>query len=404
MIELREILIGHRLSLGGKLTRIAPIFVPGMRFYIHSCMETIVTLTHKQFLRVSHDYQQAARAAHLVYVSDTQAGISRIQKGKGYSYLLGGRVIRDKEILARIKRLAIPPSWSDVWICANEKGHIQATGLDMKGRKQYRYHTLWNSLRNETKFHRLYEFGKALPALRKKMADDLACKELCQDKVLATILSLMERTYIRVGNYEYEKTNGSYGLTTLKNKHVRIDGDRIAFSFKGKKGVHHDISLRNRRLARIVGQCMEIPGKELFQYYDSDGTRRAVDSGMVNDYIRQAAEPDFTAKDFRTWAGSLHALQAFRGMEAAETAADIKHNLAAVLDKVSEKLGNTRTVCKKYYVHPGILKLYEEQQLMKYLDPLSDVTDVLSENTDAHTDLTAEEKILMKILKLSFSA
>jgi DNA topoisomerase-1 len=330
-----------------------------------------------------------------VYVSDRQPGILRLKKGKGFSYRLGNKTVKDPGQLDRIRKLVIPPAWTQVWICTDERGHIQATGMDLRGRKQYRYHPLWNSLRNETKFHRLYEFGKVLPFLRGRIEEDLRSKGLTQEKVLATLVSLMERTFIRIGNQEYEKTNGSYGLTTLKNKHVSIAGDKLVFSFTGKKGIHHDVTLRNKRLARIVSQCHDIPGKELFQYYTEDGSRRPVDSGMVNSYIREATREDFSAKDFRTWAGSLHALQEFRSAGEALTAADIKKNINAVLDSVSCKLGNTRTVCRKYYVHPGLIKLYEDNKLVKYLREL----DAMENDPGDHVGLTAEEKVLMKILK-----
>ena len=217
-------------------------------------METGLALSHKEFLRADRDHEKAAIAAHLIYVSDRQPGIIRLKKGRGFLYRFEGRPVKDKEQIDRIRRLAIPPAWTEVWICASEKGHIQATGLDLRRRKQYRYHALWNALRSETKFHRLYEFGKSLPILREKIATDLREATLTQEKVLATVISLMERTYIRVGSNEYEKANGSYGLTTLKNKHVSISGDKLVFSFTGKKGIHHDITLRNKKLARAVSQ------------------------------------------------------------------------------------------------------------------------------------------------------
>jgi DNA topoisomerase-1 len=239
-------------------------------------------------------------------------------------------------------------------------------------------------LRSETKFHRLYEFGKVLPLLRSRVEEDLKARGLTQEKVLATVVSLMERTFMRVGNSEYEKTNGSYGLTTLKDKHVSISGDKIIFSFTGKKGIHHDVQLRNKRLARIVAQCHDVPGKELFQYYGEDGSRHPVDSGMVNAYIREATREDFSAKDFRTWAGSLHALQEFRRVGEAGTSSEMKKNINLVLDSVSGKLGNTRAVCRKYYVHPVLISLYEENKLVKYLQEL---------------DTQDEEKVLMKILR-----
>jgi DNA topoisomerase-1 len=263
----------------------------------------------------------------------------------------------------------------------------------MRKRKQYRYHPLWSVLRNETKFHRLYEFGKALPALREQIAADLDQKELTAAKVMATVISLMERTYIRIGSCEYEKQNGSHGLTTLKDKHVAIAGDTIRFSFTGKKGVNHDITLKSKRLARIVKNCREIPGKELFQYYDEQGNAHPVDSGMINSYIKETTGMDFTSKDFRTWAGSLNLLRSLQAMGEAVTAADCKKNIVAALDEVSLKLGNTRTICKKYYVHPGLIALYEQNSLKKYLEELDKPGD--ANNTGLHAD----EEILMKILQ-----
>ena len=356
--------------------------------------ELALTLTHSEFLQIERDPEKAAAAIDLLYVSDRQPGIARIKKGKGFSYRFKDRVLKDREQLARILKLVIPPAWTQVWICADERGHIQATGLDLRRRKQYRYHPLWNSLHSETKFHRLYEFGKVLPALRKKIEEDLQAKGLTQEKVLATVVSLMERTFIRVGNYEYEKANGSYGLTTMKNKHVSISGDKMKFSFTGKKGIHHDVTLRNKRLARIVAQCHDLPGQELFEYNAADGSRRSVDSGMVNAYIRAATGGDFSAKIFRTWAGSLNALQEFRCSGEALGVTEIKRKVNEVLDSVSSKLGNTRTVCRKYYVHPGLVRLYEENKLVKYLQELD-----ASESDQDNSELTAEEKVLMKILK-----
>ncbi len=350
-------------------------------------------LKHKDFLKVAKHYEEAAVAANLLYVKDSDPGITRVKKGKGFAYYFRNKAVTTKKELDRIRKLVIPPAWMNVWICPVENGHIQVTGLDLRNRKQYRYHEWWNKLRNETKYHRLYEFGKVLPKLRLQVEKDLAIKELNQQKVLATVISLMERTYIRIGSNEYEKANGSYGLTTLKDKHVAIAGDKLVFSFKGKKGVDHNISLKNKRLARMVKQCRDIPGKELFQYYDADGQRKSIDSGMVNRYIHDAAGADYSAKDFRTWAGSVHALQAFRSLGEALTATDSKKNIVAALDEVSKKLGNTRTVCKKYYVHPGLIKLYEENNLTSYLTELDKL-----EEPDDKSGLTAEETVLMKVL------
>lgn len=351
-------------------------------------------LSHREFLKLDKDYSKAALAADLQYVSDSSAGITRLRKGTGFAYLLDGKPVKDKEVLERIRKLAIPPAWTSVWICTQENGHIQATGTDGRGRKQYRYHPQWHELRNETKFHRMYEFGKLLPSLRLQLEEDLAQKGLTEAKVIATVISLMERTYIRIGNNDYEKLYGSYGLTTLKDKHVKIEGDKMHFSFRGKKGVDHNISLKNRRLARAVQACRELPGKELFQYVDADGTRKSIDSGKVNAYIKEATGGDFSAKDFRTWAGTLSALRALKGLATAATEADLKKNVVQALEEVSKKLGNTRTVCKKYYVHPGIIRLYEEQGLNKYLKELDAI-----EQPDDLTGLTSEERVLMKILK-----
>ena len=277
-------------------------------------MTTIPKISHQKHLALVKDYEGAALLASLLYVSDSEPGILRKKSGKGFTYALEEKVIKDKPIKERIKKLAIPPAWTTVWICTKENGHIQATGFDVRKRKQYRYHPLWTSLRNETKFHKMIEFGKSLPSLRLQLEKDLSFKELGVQKVLATVISLMERTYIRIGNATYEKMNGSHGLSTLHDKHVQIDGSQISFSFKGKKSINHDIKISNRKLAGIIKQCRDLPGKELFQYYDEEGNRKAIDSGMINSYIKEITDQTFTAKDFRTWAGCLHFLLAFKKM------------------------------------------------------------------------------------------
>jgi DNA topoisomerase-1 len=351
-------------------------------------------LSHKEFLRIDKNYDKAAKVADLIYVTDKESGIERKKKGDGFIYVYNNKPLKDKQELDRIKKLAIPPAWTNVWICALSNGHIQATGFDLRNRKQYRYHQFWSLLRNETKFHHLFEFGKLLPSLRLKLEEDLSRKELGEEKVMATVISLMERTYIRIGNDGYEKLYGSYGLTTLKDKHVKVEGDKLVFSFKGKKGIYHTVNLKNRRLARMVKACRDIPGKELFQYFDAQGNRKTIDSGMVNRYIKEATGGDFSAKDFRTWAGTLDVLRAFRSMGEATCDADCKKNVLAALDEVSKKLGNTRTVCKKYYVHPGLIKLYEERSLQKYLKELDNI-----EKPDDLTGLTSDERLLMKVLE-----
>ena len=357
-----------------------------------------IDLSHEEFLTLDKDYASAAAAVDLVYGKDNVPGISRKPAGKGFVYSYKDNPLTDEKILERIKKLAIPPAWTDVWICPKASGHIQATGLDARNRKQYRYHTLWNKVRSETKFHRLYEFGNALPVLRVQLDKDISLPELTEPKVLAAVILLMERTYIRVGNYGYEKMNGSYGLTTLKNKHVVIKKSEMNFAFKGKKGVYHKISLKNRKLAKIVKECREIPGKELFQYYDAEGNQKSIDSGSVNNYIKTASGMDFSAKDFRLWAGSLNILRALKSMEPATTEGEYKQNILSALDEVSSKLGNTRTVCRKYYVHPGIISLYEENNLGKYLKELDEKETEKREETD-QPGLHHEEKVLMKILK-----
>ncbi len=355
---------------------------------------SIPSLSHVEFLKADKNYEKAAKAVNLRYVNDHMPGIRRLKKGKGFSYILENNTLKDAAHLSRIKKLAIPPAWTEVWICTLENGHVQATGFDLLKRKQYRYHTLWNLIRGETKFHRLYEFGKLLPQLRSQVEKDLKLKELAQEKVLATVISLMEHTYIRVGNSNYEKLYGSHGLTTLKDKHVSITGDKIRFSFRGKKGIQHDITLKNKRLAKAVEQCRVIPGKELFQYYDEEGNRRPIESGMVNDYIRTAMGMDFSAKDFRTWAGSLHALDALCEMPETEEETERRKNIIAMLDFVSAKLGNSRAICKKYYVHPGLVRLYEENNFSKYFQLANETVGDAED-----TGLTSSEKVLLKILK-----
>lgn len=357
----------------------------------------ILQLPKKKIKSIIGDPEKSAEAINLIYVHDTEPGIKRIKKGKEFEYLVEeAKSIKDQEHLNRIKSLVIPPAWENVWICVLPNGHLQATGIDVKKRKQYRYHPSWNYLRNHTKYYRLYQFGKALPKIRLQLEKDLSLPGLPVQKVLAAVISLMERTNIRVGNSMYEKLYGSFGLTTLKDKHVQIAGSDLKFSFKGKKGVHHEISLKNKKLSKIVKACRDIPGKELFQYYTPDGEKKSIDSGMVNEYIKKSCGEEFTAKDFRTWSGTLHAFLAFKEIGFFETATEAKKKVVEALDMVSRHLGNTRTVCKKYYVHPVILSLYETKSLQKYLHQL----DAIQED-DNKAGLTREEKIVMKILEAS---
>ncbi len=356
--------------------------------------EQILNLPKRKIKSILKDAEKAAQAVNLVYVTDTSPGIIRKKQGKSFSYLLNNIPIKDKDEIKRIKSLVIPPAWQQVWICSLPNGHLQATGIDTKNRKQYKYHPLWNLLRNQTKFYRLADFGKALPQMRLQLEKDLSLPGLPLQKVLATVVSLMERTHIRVGNHSYEKLYGSFGLTTLKDRHVKIEGSKLRFIFKGKKGIEHNISIKNKKLSHIVKQCRDIPGKELFQYYDDNGERKTIDSGLVNEYIKKISGGDFTAKDFRTWYGSLHALLAFKELGFFETQAESRKKIVAALEKVAAAMGNTRTVCKKYYVHPILLSLYETNGLQNYTKELDQI-----EVDDDKSDLTIEEKILLKILE-----
>ena len=353
--------------------------------------ESIPELKKSLLKKLSQDDPAVvAKAVQLIYVNSKDEGIVRIKAGKGFKYVYRNKTIKDKTVLRRIRSLVIPPAWREVWICRIAEGHLQATGLDIRNRKQYKYHSLWNELRNKTKFYRLPALGKSLPSIRKQLEKDLALPGLPKNKVLAALVSLMEKTGIRIGNEFYEKLYGSFGLTTLKDKHAEIKGNQLKFTFRGKKGVEHTITLKSRKLARIVQNCRDIPGKELFQYIDEEGNRQSIDSGMVNDYIRSLSGEDFTAKDFRTWCGTVAALTAI--IENGLHEGDSKKKVVAVLDKVSEQLGNTRTVCKKYYVHPSLLEMYEGGKLEKWLTKKED-----GSSTD--TSLSPIEKKLVNILE-----
>lgn len=358
-------------------------------------LSIVKKLKPSKIVKIMKDPVQSAKAVQLVYTQDSDSeGILRKRYGKKFHYYKDGVRINDKATLTRINKLVIPPAWENVWICALENGHLQATGIDAKKRKQYRYHPLWNALRNHTKFYRMLQFGAALPQMRLQLEKDLSIKNLEKRKVLAVVVSLMERTNIRIGNSVYEKLYGSFGLTTLKDKHVNITGQKINFSFKGKKGVYHDIDLKNRKLAKAVQNCKDIPGKELFQFYDENGQRHAIESGMVNDYIKEISGEDFTAKDFRTWSGTVNALLAFKEIGYAESDKDYKKKVKEALEHVASHLGNTPTVCKKYYVHPLVINLYENNSIKKYLDELDEI-----EVDDGQSGLTKEEKIVMKMLE-----
>jgi DNA topoisomerase-1 len=300
-----------------------------------------------------------AREAGLRYSSDADPGIRRRRSGRGFTYVdADGKTIRDKDVVARIRSLAIPPAWTDVWICRWPNGHIQATGRDARGRKQHRYHPRWHEARDESKFDRMVAFAGALSAIRERCDADLAKPGLPREKVLAAVVRLLELTLIRVGNDEYARLNQSFGLTTLRDRHARIEGSRVRFRFRGKGGLQHEVGLRDRRLATVIKRCQELPGQELFQYVDDDGEVRDVASDDVNDYLRDIAGSDFSAKDFRTWAGTVLAYRALRALQPADTPTDAKRNVVAAIRETAGRLGNTPAVARKSYVHPAVLEAY----------------------------------------------
>ena len=304
---------------------------------------------------------ETAKAAQLRYVRDDRPGIRRRAAGTGFSYVdRNDEPIENEATLARIKSLAIPPAWTEVWICPSASGHLQASGRDAKGRKQYRYHPKWRKVRDETKYGRMELFAAALPRIRERVDEDLAHPHHNREKVLAIVVKLLESTFIRVGNEEYARTNKSFGLTTMQDRHVKIDGSKVLFRFRGKSGKNHQITLTNRRLARLVAHCRDLPGQDLFKYLDEEGEPRPVDSGDVNEYLREISGEDFTAKDFRTWAGTLLAARCLAGHESFESAAAAKSACVSAVCSVAERLGNTAAICRKSYIHPLVLQAFQD--------------------------------------------
>ena len=318
------------------------------------------------------DPPAAAKAAGLRYVHDDRPGIRR-QSAKegakeGFTYFSAkGEAIEDEATLKRIRSLAIPPAWQDVWICPQANGHLQATGRDARGRKQYCYHPKWRSVRDEVKYERMINFGKALPAIRAAVDRALKLPGLPREKMLATIVYLLEATMMRVGNEEYARTNKSFGLTTLRNRHVKVDGSDVQFSFRGKSGVYHKIQVHDRRLARIIRNTRDLPGQELFQYVGEDGETHSIDSSDVNDYLRSITGEEYTAKDFRTWSGTVLAALALQEFEKFDSETQAKKNVVRAIESVAQKLGNTPSVCRKCYVHPAVLDAYMEGAVIEAL-------------------------------------
>jgi DNA topoisomerase-1 len=337
---------------------------------------------------------ETAESAGLRYVSDIMPGIRRKRAGKGFVYVgPDGKQIRDEKQLARIRSLAIPPAYNDVWICPSPNGHIQATGRDARGRKQYRYHAKWREVRDETKYGRMLAFSEALPRIRKRLEKDLGRAGLPREKVLATVVQLLECTSIRVGNEEYARANRSFGLTTLQDRHVEVSGSSVRFEFRGKGGKKHEVSLSDRRLARIVQRCQELPGEDLFQYVDDQGVRQSIGSGDVNDYIREISGEEFTAKDFRTWAGTIQAVAALTEVGPWTSQRQAKSNILRAIDRVADQLNNTRAVCRKYYVHPAVFDTYMAGTMLEVLNNGTKAAAVES--------LSAQEAAVVRLIRHS---
>src|SRR5947199_771081 len=342
------------------------------------------------------DPELAAKHARLRHVDDTVPGITRHKARNGFDYRLpDGALVRDINTLKRIRSLAIPPAWTNVWICLYSNGHLQATGRDARGRKQYRYHPRWREVRDDAKYSKLLIFTQVLPQLRARVEGDLKRAGLQRERVLAAIVRLMELTFFRVGNSEYAKANESFGLTTLRDRHVAIEGSRIHISFRGKSGKHHETDINDRRLARIVKSCRDLPGYELFQYMDAEGQRHTVGSAEVNEYLREITGEEITAKDFRTWAGTQLAAEALREFEALDSAAERKRAVDRAVEKVAKHLGNTATIYRRCYIHPAVLEGYFEGTMLQTL--ADNTRKYLAENIEG---MSAEEAAVTAFLRL----
>jgi DNA topoisomerase-1 len=346
-------------------------------------------------IEIAPDPAEVAEEAGLRYVSDERSGYTRKRKGDDFEYFdAEGKRITDETRLLRIRRLAIPPAYTDVWICPSANGHIQATGRDARGRKQYRYHERWREVRDENKYDRMLVFSKALPKIRRRVGRDLKRRGLPRERVLATVVQLLERTFIRVGNEEYAKENKSFGLTTMRNRHVDVTATKLRFSFRGKSGKDHEVDVTDRRLAKIIRQLQDLPGQEIFQYVDEKGEVRKITSQDVNEYLREITGEEFTAKDFRTWAGTVLAAMALNAQEAFENKAQAKKNVKDAISAVAKILGNTPTVCRKCYVHPAVLESYLDGAMIEGLKQKTEET--LERKLG---DLRSEEAAVMSFLQ-----
>jgi DNA topoisomerase-1 len=346
-------------------------------------------------IEIAPDPVEVAEEAGLRYVRDDSPGYTRKAKNDDFEYFdTEGKKIRDETRLLRIKRIGIPPAYTRVWICPSPNGHIQATGRDARGRKQYRYHERWREVRDENKYERMLVFGKALPRIRRRVNRDLKRRGLPREKVLATVVQLLERTFIRIGNEEYARENKSFGLTTLRNRHVDVTATKLKFTFRGKSGKDHEVDVTDRRLAKIICQLQELPGQEVFQYLNESGERRKVTSEDVNEYLREITGEDFTAKDFRTWAGTVLAAMALNAQEAFENTTQAKKNIKDAISAVAKILGNTPAVCRKCYVHPAVLENYLDGAM---IEGLKEKTSETLERKRG--DLRSEEAAVMSFLQ-----
>jgi DNA topoisomerase-1 len=345
--------------------------------------------------KIVAEAMDAAEEAGLRYVSDDRPGYTRKSKGDDFEWLdTDGKSIRDEQRLLRLKRLAIPPAWTGVWICPAPNGHIQATGRDARGRKQYLYHERWREVRDENKYDRIISFGKALPKIRRRVAKDLKLSALPRNKVLATVVQLLESTFIRIGNEEYARENKSFGLTTMKDRHVEVKGAKLRFRFRGKSGREHEIDVTDRRTAKIITKLQDLPGQDLFQYVDEEGEIRDISSQDVNEYLREITGEDFSAKDFRTWAGTVLTAIALKAQEKFENQTQAKANIKTAISAVAKILGNTPAICRKCYVHPAVLENYLDQ---KSIDGLKQTTEDALEKEDV--DLRSSETAVLKFLE-----
>lgn len=353
-------------------------------------------LNPKQAKKIFDNPTKTAEVADLIYTSEDKLSIVRKKYGRGFIYLENDEKIKDKERIARFKSLVIPPAWTKVRISAIENSHLQVIGKDDKNRTQYLYHPLWNKIRNSTKFFRMTAFGEVLPKIRKQVDKDLSQKTMTKEKCLALVIRLMEETHIRIGSEQYAKRNKTYGLSTMRDRHIHFEDGNFTFDFTGKKGEKHHISLEDKQLQRLVMQCKEIPGWELFQYYDELGNHHDIDSGMVNEYIQEITGGDFSSKDFRTWAASKIFLETAISMDPAETKDHLKKQIIKACDTAAEELGNTRSVCRKYYVHPGIIDSFENGKLYELAEKYEG-------KTSPSDELEVSEKVMMEIIsKYSF--